>query len=336
MPFVAAICPQCAGKLQVPDDRDVVKCMYCGVDVIVRQAVRLVHGNTTNFLELADSARAGGNHGEAINYYNKALENDAKNVNAWFGKGVSSGWSSTLADFRFQEMLIAFESAIKYADPTTQDSLRREAALTINRVAAACYQISREHLIKFIALDDSWTEYLPRCRLIVSALEAAHAYDPTEQTIIENVVELCKDNIEGVAYDDPYANNVRKVAHLSDSYEAELRRLMNAYAEKLKLVNPNYTTPQATRKSAGCFVVTATLGDPNHPHVRLLRAFRDSALLESALGRQLCRLYYFFGPKFAAAIDTSPKLRTLSFYTIVLPLVALANSYFRRNDGPRR
>jgi DNA-directed RNA polymerase subunit RPC12/RpoP len=44
MTFKAAKCPNCGGALQLPDDRTKVKCMYCGVDVIVREAVQLAAG----------------------------------------------------------------------------------------------------------------------------------------------------------------------------------------------------------------------------------------------------------------------------------------------------
>ena len=41
MNFKPALCPSCGGKMQIPDDINTVKCMYCGVDVIVREAIRL-------------------------------------------------------------------------------------------------------------------------------------------------------------------------------------------------------------------------------------------------------------------------------------------------------
>jgi DNA-directed RNA polymerase subunit RPC12/RpoP len=44
MSFKAAKCPNCAGDIQVPDDRDTVKCMYCGSDIVVREAIRLAGG----------------------------------------------------------------------------------------------------------------------------------------------------------------------------------------------------------------------------------------------------------------------------------------------------
>ena len=41
MNFKPAICPSCGGNLQVPDNLTTVKCMYCGVDVIVQNAIKL-------------------------------------------------------------------------------------------------------------------------------------------------------------------------------------------------------------------------------------------------------------------------------------------------------
>jgi hypothetical protein len=49
MTFKAAKCPDCGGALQVPDDRAMVKCMYCGVDVIVREAIQLAAGRVKEF-----------------------------------------------------------------------------------------------------------------------------------------------------------------------------------------------------------------------------------------------------------------------------------------------
>jgi tetratricopeptide (TPR) repeat protein len=34
--FIPAVCPNCGGELRVPENRKVVKCMYCGYDVIIQ------------------------------------------------------------------------------------------------------------------------------------------------------------------------------------------------------------------------------------------------------------------------------------------------------------
>lgn len=337
MPPEATICPQCGGSLQVPAERDVVKCSHCGVEIVVRQAVGLLRENLDNLLQLAESARAAGNNTEAIAYFNRVLERDPDNAKAWFGKGACTGWSSTLANFRFQEMIVAFNQAIGSADPGSRESVRRDAARTINDVAIACYRISREHLMKFTALQSTWAEYAQRCTLILSALEVAHIHDHDNKTIITNIIDICKDNIEGVVYKDQFAYNTSKVAHLSDSGEAERRVLMNKYVETLKRLDPAYEAPEARRQSApNCFVVTATLGDPNHRHAYILRAFRDSALQSTPIGRTLCRCYYRHGPYLAAAIDQSAVLRALSYYLLVLPGVVVARLYFVLTRKPYR
>ena len=44
MTLKAAICPSCGGALQVPDDHVDVKCLYCGVDVLVHEDSRSAAG----------------------------------------------------------------------------------------------------------------------------------------------------------------------------------------------------------------------------------------------------------------------------------------------------
>lgn len=53
MNFKPAICPNCGGKLQVPDNLTTVKCMYCGVDVIVQNAIKL-SGRVKEFTQATD------------------------------------------------------------------------------------------------------------------------------------------------------------------------------------------------------------------------------------------------------------------------------------------
>ncbi len=73
MSFVAAKCPSCGGDIQVPQNHDVVKCMYCGVDVVVREAIKLIAGDVNNLMELANVAKDSENYEEAYIYYGKAL-----------------------------------------------------------------------------------------------------------------------------------------------------------------------------------------------------------------------------------------------------------------------
>lgn len=48
-----------------------------------------------------------------------------------------------------------------------------------------------------------------------------------------------------------------------------------------------------------CFVATAAYGDPGHPDVVALRAFRDNHLVRYAVGRRFIRFYWVVGPRMA-------------------------------------
>ena len=79
MEFRNANCPHCKGELQIPVDKEQVKCMYCGGDIKVQEVISSTSKNkdVTNLLQLANIAIQGDNLAEALNYINKALEMDA-------------------------------------------------------------------------------------------------------------------------------------------------------------------------------------------------------------------------------------------------------------------
>ena len=326
MTFVAATCPACAGALQVPDDRDIVKCMYCGVDVVVRQAIKLISGDVSNFMGLAAAAVAARNYAEAYGYYTKVLEIEPQNAEAWLGKGIAAGWQSTLKDFRFTEMMVAIEQAIKFSSGEHAERMRANGAAAMTEVGTACYSIANKHAHEFVALQGTWIEYLPRCRQIISLYEIAHTYAPEDRIILENIIHLCKDNIEGIKYNDPYDNNTSKCVFLSDSYENDIRGILTTYSKKLQNLDPNYQPPNPQKQTPGCFVITATMGDEQHPHVLFLRSFRDNLLVRTALGSAFVRWYYQYGPILAGHIASSRLARLVAFGMVVVPAVGLAKA----------
>lgn len=72
-----------------------------------------------------------------------------------------------------------------------------------------------------------------------------------------------------------------------------------------------------------CFIATAVYGDRDHPFVRVLRIFRDAALMTHAPGRSFVRWYYRNGPAWAAWIQAHPVPRAV-LQALLLPLVLLA------------
>ena len=80
-----------------------------------------------------------------------------------------------------------------------------------------------------------------------------------------------------------------------------------------------------------CFIATAAYDSPLHPHVGILRDFRDTYLLPGRLGRALVNLYYKYSPSAAELITKNKALRVMVRINL-LPFVAL--SYSMLHFGP--
>lgn len=177
--FSAAKCPSCGGDLQVPNNRDQVKCMYCGGTVITRQAVQLATAgvNLDNLMELARAASDAGNPKEAYDYYTKVLEHNPRNATAWAGKGESAGWMSTINNIKTAEMISGLNNAINCAADTDKPAMREHCANVVNSVTMACFSIARNHVQEFAGLDNTWPDYLNQCSILISALEVGYTYN---------------------------------------------------------------------------------------------------------------------------------------------------------------
>jgi alpha-mannosidase len=73
----------------------------------------------------------------------------------------------------------------------------------------------------------------------------------------------------------------------------------------------------------GCFIATSAFGSPGHPHVRVLRQFRDRYLITTVPGRTVLRLYYAYSPPIARVLQEKPGLAVLTRGAL-LPAVCIA------------
>lgn len=274
---------------------------------------------------MARTALIGGNNVEALAYYNRVLEVEPEWAEAWIGKGKAAGWQSTLANFRFGEMLIAFNHAIASASDDEKPRFVIEAVEEVNRVVAALYSMARNHMIEYVALDNSWSTYLGQVSEMLDVLESARLWSPDSRVTLDNIVHLCKDNIEGFSYRDPYNNNTPSLHGITPAYEQLLKTRMDQAIAAIRALDPTYAPPAIQKKTAdACFVVTATLGDFDHPDVTLLRRFRDVWLSKRPSGRLAVRAYYRIGPLVADIIRDRPALRRWSRRLIVRPAADFA------------
>jgi hypothetical protein len=99
-----------------------------------------------------------------------------------------------------------------------------------------------------------------------------------------------------------------------------------------KSITANFSakTGEAGKKD-GCFIASAAYSSPLHPHVNILRDFRDRYLMPSKLGRMLVNFYYKYSPSIADLIAKYKILR-VAVRINLLPLIAF--SYLMIYSGP--
>jgi len=170
--------------------------------------------------------------------------------------------------------------------------------------------------------------YFTCCFEILVAMELASKYSPLDTHIIGNIIDICKDNLEGVIYCEKFDTNgepLNQLTFLSGELKEKFDIIMRRFIAKMKDIDSSYVIPQLQMKviqkkqQSQCFVVTATMGDVSHPTVILLRDFRDSYLCQKEYGRKLIDCYNNIGPRLASVIGRSSILRHLSRICLVDP-----------------
>lgn len=344
MSFVPTQCPSCLKSIQVPIDIQISKCMYCGADVSTPSIPTAAPSvSLTNLLGMARTASAAGNLTEAESYYNRVLELDPRNSEAWIGKGKAAAWQSSIVNIRTTEMTVSFNHAIATSTETSRASAIETCTHEMNHLVTTLYGMAKTQLHEFVALYSTWTSYIAQVAQLLDGLDSALAWDPNNQTTLENIVHLCKDNIEGITYRDPYDNNQPKGWTLSPAYEQILRNRLDNASEKLKSINPSYAAPVIEKKKPdACFVVTATMGNENHPNVILLRQFRSEILSGTHIGEFFIRWYYKNGPGLAKVVKHSNFHRAISYFLVVTPaalaaliLLPLHRKLIKREKGDK-
>lgn len=230
MPFVAAKCPQCGGDLQVPEERDIVKCMYCGVDVVVREAVRLVVGNASAYMELAVAAEDAGNYAEGYKYFTQVIELDPNNPSAWAGKGRCAAWQSNLLGQRFDEFKLGYEKAFDLTkDEADLVELKKDCVLHGFKVATALFNLSLKHTLEFISVPSSQLEHGERCVPIINLCKFLLTIDNSADAVREFMVDI--------------AGRCLKISHLSDGDKGFFRSVIdqNTRPSSEKYVNKAVT-----------------------------------------------------------------------------------------------
>lgn len=320
-----------------------------------KETTVLIKSNLKNLFVLAETAELSGNSVEAYNYYTKILEEDITNPKAWFGKGISAGWQSTIQNNRLSDMLEVFQKAIKYA--TDKEKYINKIAKEIEKFVLTYTTTLNNHLQEFVSVNNAFGEYSNECFQIIMCLEEYNAFVNADFAMnnpeivdkytllnirtVECLINICKYNIEGISYKDTYTEKMVTYT-LTDSYRCIFKERFESLVLLAQKINPKYEIPKIVKhtnyidnndendenddESDSCFIATATMGNINHPKVVILRQFRDKVLLTTKIGKKFINCYYKIGPEIANFIKNRLFLRKLSYLLIVFPTSKIART----------
>jgi len=324
--FVPAVCPKCGGELRVPSNLDVVKCMYCGNDVILHNPNQFnvnveFKRDVTKLLELARISEESQNYMESFKYYSQILEVGPDNRISWFGKARAAASLCTPTSTGLNEAVSYCRIALNYNNTIDKDVLATINSISINTYNYFCklvdfYKNEYERLAPpdFSPIPiQQWGNNQTKLRLGEEIV--AKFVNSAQQGI--NSFSFCwgisPSRIIGQAIYDSFTRlvNAPLPLHETSKILLHLEQLVETHYPDLEKPNK--------KRQISCFIATATMGNENHPYVFALRRYRDKVLMQSTIGKIFIPVYYFLSPPLAKLISKNQRLRKISLKFLVLP-----------------
>ena len=172
MPVFSYKCQNCGANLDFHEEKQVSTCQSCGagsyyeregeeftfslVEVEVTnhnyiQNATFVTGggsseNLDNLVVLMEQAHRANNHEDCYDCASRVLKQNPKHALAWFYKGLSAGYTSSLAAFRSKEVMTCYRNALNNASGKEKTNIKWKSSQLIS-LARAFVNQSRDHTI---------------------------------------------------------------------------------------------------------------------------------------------------------------------------------------------
>ena len=193
------LCTSCGAAVNLAAGQDEINCTYCGTLVkrpeAEAQFAEVKNSKFGGTLLIAETAQEGGSYTEALNYYNKVIEQQPDFADAWLNKGTCTVRTSKIGDLKIPEAISSWKAAIKFAK--NPDAMKKRVALEINNAVTDFYPVLERHYLEFHSLDNSLSEHGSRFMLLESALSLAMELNPTI-TICKNGISLCDEFVASI------------------------------------------------------------------------------------------------------------------------------------------
>lgn len=134
--LVAARCPKCGGVLGAPKD-GVYTCEYCGTSFMARDLMAGKSVDLRKFYERALDAVEKGDYGRANEYFERILETDASEYQAWVGKGIAGAYARLSENQMLEagEVLSCVDMALEHYDGDDREAFERQLADRVGALA---------------------------------------------------------------------------------------------------------------------------------------------------------------------------------------------------------
>jgi len=228
--FIPMTCPGCGGELMISTKQEKAICNYCGKPFLVMKNSSKTEASAENYIRLAKMAQSAQNSKEAYEYFSKALELEAENVIALYGKAQVTGGLSTLEYPRIDEAISYFREAINLCPNDERSVLQKKAAMEIAEMCELFALLSFEYFTKLVEifshemviynrfadeLQTSWLEFLKNTTFALNRFDTVLndiKDNPRVDHLLCKLSEICNFITKGVVkyyrmeYDGPIQN----------------------------------------------------------------------------------------------------------------------------------
>jgi len=184
-------CTSCGATQELTNDQN---CDYCGsiieLDKGRENYQSFSSGEVGNLMMMAETAIEATNWEEALQFFNKVLEKDISNSDAWLGKGIAIVYTSKIGDIKTKEAIAYWKNAIKHA--SNPDAMSKRVAKEINNVVNKFYPTIENHYIEFKDVNNAYMELVSRFLTLESAQEYAVQLAPSNIDYAKTGYHLCK------------------------------------------------------------------------------------------------------------------------------------------------
>jgi len=170
------------------------ECSYCGNLIELEQAKsnyeKAAQGEVGNLMAMAETSIEATNYEEALSYFNRVLEKEINNSDAWLGKGIAIVYTSKIGDIKTNEAIAYWKNAFKYSP--NQDAMGKRIAKEINTVVNRFYPNIENHFLEFRNLDNSYKELVSRFTILEKAQDYATQLDSDNYELYNTGYNLCR------------------------------------------------------------------------------------------------------------------------------------------------